>query len=97
MGILVETLKEFKGFTIQSTIPAHSDSEEQVYVIINSEEWVDAISDYEELVDAISDPKNDPSNDSKVASYLHYQRNFSTKIIEEPVCPKDHPRRNPSD
>ena len=26
--------------------------------------------------------------------YLHYQNKFSTKIIQRPVCPKDHPRRN---
>ena len=30
-------------------------------------------------------------------SYLHYQRKFSRKIIEEPVRPKDYTRRNPSD
>ena len=42
--IHAETMKEFKGFTIQSTISdsAHS----------NSEELVDAIRYFEELVDA---------------------------------------------
>ena len=33
---------------------------------------------------------------SKV-SYLHYQRKISTKIIQQAVCPKDNPRRHPSD
>ena len=48
-SILAETIKEFKGYTIQSTISdsEHSDSEEQV----------DTISNPKELVDAVSNPK----------------------------------------
>ena len=69
--ILAETIKQFKGCTIQSTISnsAHSNSKEQVDAIRNSEEHIDAISDSEELVDAVSDPKSDPSSDPKVAPY----------------------------
>ena len=56
-----ETMKEFKGVTIQSTISnyAHSDSEE----------IVDAVSNSEELDDAVSDPKINPSSDPKIATY----------------------------
>ena len=80
-GIHAETIKEFKGFTIQSTISdsAHSNSEELVYAVRNSEELVDAVSNSEELVDAvrnseelvdaISDPKSDPSIYPKVSTY----------------------------
>ena len=58
-SILAETIKEFKGYTIQSTISdsEHSDSEEQVDAISHSEEQVDTISNPKELVDAVSNPK----------------------------------------
>ena len=61
-GILEETIKEFKGYMIQSTISdsAHSDFEGQV----------DAISDSEELVDAVRYPKSNQSSNPKVATYI---------------------------
>ena len=59
--IRAETMKEFKGFTIQSTIRDYSHRD--------SKELVDAVSDSEELVDAVSDPKSDTSSDP--SSYLH--------------------------
>ena len=80
-GILAETIKKFKGCTIQSTIndSAYYDSEKQVDAINNSEtqvdaindseEQVDAISNYKELVDAVRDPKIDPSSNPKVVAY----------------------------
>ena len=40
--------------------------------------------------------KNQSKQRSK-CSNLHYQQKFSTRIIEEPVRPKDRPRQNPSD
>ena len=46
-----ETMKEFKGFSIQSTISNYAQS--------NSDELVDAISDSKGLFDAKSDPKSD--------------------------------------
>ena len=97
-GILAETIKQFKGCTIQSTIrnSAHSYSDEKVDAISDYEERVDAIRNSEELLDAVSDPKKRSKQKSK-GSYSHYQRKMFTKIIEEPVRPKDHPRRNPSD
>ena len=56
-GILAETIKEFKGCTIQSTIidSTHSDSDEQVDAISDYDEQVDAISNSKEQVDAIND------------------------------------------
>ena len=49
-NIHAEMIKEFKGFTIQSTISnsTHSDSKE----------LVDALGDYKELFDTVSDPKS---------------------------------------
>ena len=81
MGILAETIKEFKGCTIQSAISnsaqydsdkqidAINDSDEKVDAINDSNEQVDAINNSEELVDAGSNPTSDPSSDSKVATY----------------------------
>ena len=51
------------------------------------------MNDSEELIDAASDLKRDPSSDKKLATYTTNGK-CSTKIIEEPVRPKDHPRRN---
>ena len=95
-GILAETIKYFKGCTIQSTISysEHSNSEEQVDTISDSEEQFYAISDSKELVDALSDPKINSSRDPKVDTYTTNGL-FCTKIIEEPVRPKDHPMCNP--
>ena len=68
-GIIAETMKEFKGFTIQSTIgnSAHSNSKELVDAIINSEEPVDAISNSEELFDAVSNFARDPKVDNHIS------------------------------
>ena len=93
LGILAETMKEFKGFTIKSTIrnSAHSNSEEQVDAINDSEEQVDDIHDSEEqvddmnnseeLIDAISDRKSDPSNNPRVATYTT-NGNFPQKLLK---------------
>ena len=65
--IYAETIKEFKGCVIRSTISnsAHSNSEEKVDAISYSKEQVDAISDSGELVGAVRDQKSD----TKVATY----------------------------
>ena len=78
-SILAETIKQFKGCTIQSTISdyAHSDSKEQVNAIRNSEE----------LVDAVSDPKSNPSSDPKVATYTT-NGNFPQKLMKNWFVPK---------
>ena len=59
--IHTEMMKDFKGFTIQSTISdsSHSDSDELVDAISNSKELVDALSNSKELDDAVSDLASD--------------------------------------
>ena len=71
LGILAETIKEFKRCTIQSTISDSTeyDSEKQVDAINDSDEQVNAIKNSEELVDAGSDPTRNPSSNPKVATY----------------------------
>ena len=76
--IHAESIENFMGFMIQSTI---SNSEHS-----NSEELFDAVSDSEELVDAISDPERDSSCDPKVASHAtnrHFHKNYSTTGLSQ--------------
>ena len=97
--IHVETIKEFKGLSIQSTISdsAHIDSDELVDAISDSKELVDAVRNSEELVDAVSDPKMDPSSDPKVSTYTTngnylqklFKNRFVPKIIPCEICPID--------
>ena len=70
-ALFAETIKQFKGCTIQSTIrdSAHYDYDEQVDAINDSEKQVDSINDSEELVDAVSNPNRDPSSNQMVATY----------------------------
>ena len=86
LGILAETKKEFKGCTIKSTISdsAHSDSEEQCHKQFQG-------------TDLRRKQSKKGCKQRSKGSYLHYQRKFSTKIIEEAFRPKDDPRRNTSD
>ena len=96
--IHAETIKEFKGFYIQSTISnsAHSDSEELVdalsdyeelvEAVSNSEEMVEPVSKSEELFDAVSDPKGDPSSDPKVATYTN-NVNYPHKLLANSEIP----------
>ena len=83
--IFLETIKEFKGCTIQSTISdsAQSNSKEQGDVISDSEEQVNVISNSEEMVYAVSDPKSDP----KVATYTT-NGNFAQKKLKNRFFPK---------
>ena len=82
-------MKEFKGFTIQSTISdsAHSNSGELVDAVCDSEELVDAVSNYKELVDAVSSPKRDPSNNPKVATY-DTNGNYTHKLLANSEIPE---------
>ena len=88
-GILADTIKEFKGCTIQSTISdsAHYDSEEYIDAKSDSEEQVDTISDSKELVDVVSDPKSVPSSNPKVAAYTN-NRHFPQKLLKNQFVPK---------
>ena len=98
-GILAETIKQFKGCTIQSTIrnSAHSYSDEKVDAISDYEERVDAIRNSEELLDAVSDPKSNPSRNPKVATHTTNgkcsqklsKNRFVPKIIQGVIRPID--------
>ena len=62
-------------------------SAEHIDQIIDSDKQVDAISDSEKLVVAGSNPKSNSSSNPKLATH-------TTKIIDQPVRPKDHPSRH---
>ena len=76
-------MKEFKGFTIQSTISdsAHSDYEEMV----------DAVSNSKELVDSRSNPNSDPNvvshtSDGNYATDTT-NRNYAHKLLANREIP----------
>ena len=89
LGILEETIKQFKVWTIQSTIKnsAQNDSEEHVDTINDSDEQVDAINNSEELVDAGRDPKRDKSSNLKVDTYTNSGK-FPQSLLKSRFVPE---------
>ena len=70
-GILAETIREFKGCKIKSTVSnyAQYDSNEQVDAMNDSDKQVDSINNPKELVDAGSNLTINPSSNPKVATH----------------------------
>ena len=96
VDIHVETMNEFREFSIHSTISnsehinfnklvdAISDYEELVEAVSNSKELVDEIRYSEQSFDSVSDPKSYPKSDQIVATHNSYGRKRKSLIVALP-------------